>query len=84
MDRILGLHDDLLCLLISANDAATTTGSFETGYVRIGGPGNFTVAGAENAHRALSANSMGDTELAAMILKVIASWMSLGIWGLAL
>ncbi len=52
------------------------------------GPCGFTVAGvigmAENAHRALPADFMGNTELAAMILKVIASWMSLGIWGLAL
>lgn len=52
------------------------------------GPSGFTVAGvigmAENAQRALPPNFMGNTELAAMILKVVASWMSLWIWGLAL
>lgn len=52
------------------------------------GPCEFIVAGvigmAENAQRALPADFMGDSELAAIILKVIASWMSLGIWGLAL
>lgn len=52
------------------------------------GPSGFTVAGvigmAEGAQRALPADFMGNTELAAMILKVMASWISLWIWGLAL
>ncbi len=51
------------------------------------GPCGFTVAGvigmAEGAQSALPANFMGNTEMAAMILKVVAAWMSLWIWGLA-
>lgn len=52
------------------------------------GPSGFTVAAvlgmAENAQRSLPPNYLGDSRLAAMILKVVASWMSLWIWGLAL
>lgn len=52
------------------------------------GPCAFTVAGivgmAQSAQRALPPNFMGNTQLAAMILKVVGSWMSLWIWGLAL
>lgn len=51
------------------------------------GPSGFTVAGvigmAEGAQRALPSNFMGNSEMAAMILKVVASWMSLWIWGFA-
>ena len=51
------------------------------------GPSGFTVAGiigmAEGAQRALPADFMGNTEMAATILKVVAAWMSLWIWGLA-
>ena len=50
------------------------------------GPCGFTVAGvigmAEGAQRALPPEFMGNTPIAAMILKVIAAWMSLWIWGL--
>lgn len=52
------------------------------------GPSGFTVAGiigmAEGAQRALPADFMGDAVVAAMVLKVVAAWMSLWIWGLAL
>lgn len=52
------------------------------------GPSGFTVAGvigmAEGAQRALPADFMGDSVVAAMVLKVVAAWMSLWIWGLAL
>lgn len=51
------------------------------------GPSGFTVAGiigmAEGAQRALPDDFMGNTEMAAMIIKVVANWMSLWIWGLA-
>lgn len=51
------------------------------------GPSGFTVAAvigmAEGAQRALPPDFMGDTKMSAMILKVVASWMSLWIWGLA-
>jgi len=52
------------------------------------GPSAFTVAGmigmAEGTQRALPPDFMGNTQLAAMIIKVMASWISLWIWGLAL
>ena len=52
------------------------------------GPSGFTVAGvigmAEGAQRALPADFMGDGNMAALILRVMASWISLWIWGLAL
>lgn len=52
------------------------------------GPSGFTVAGvigmAEGAQRALPADFLGDSMVAAMVLKVVAAWMSLWIWGLAL
>ena len=52
------------------------------------GPSGFTVAGtismAENAHRALPEGFMGDHRLAAAILRIVASWASLWIWGLAM
>lgn len=52
------------------------------------GPSGFTAAGivgmAEGAQRVLPANFMGNSQLAAMILRVVAAWMSLWIWGLAL
>ncbi|KAL6718490.1 hypothetical protein ACLMJK_004581 [Lecanora helva] len=52
------------------------------------GPSGFTVAGilgmAEGAQRALPANFMGNTEMSALVLKVVAAWMSLWIWGLAI
>ena len=51
------------------------------------GPSGFTVAAvigmAEGAQRALPPDFMGDTQMSAMILRVVASWMSLWIWGLA-
>ena len=51
------------------------------------GPSGFTVAGvigmAEGAQRALPPDFMGNTQMSAMILKVISAWMSLWIWGLA-
>lgn len=51
------------------------------------GPSGFTVAGvlgmASSASRSLPADFMGDGQLAAMILKVVANWMGLWIWGLA-
>lgn len=51
------------------------------------GPSGFTVAGlismAEHAERVLPPGFMGDSRLAAIILKVVASWSSLWIWGLA-
>lgn len=51
------------------------------------GPCGFTVAGvigmAEGAQRALPPDFMGNTQMSAMILKVISAWMSLWIWGLA-
>ncbi|KAL8827180.1 MAG: hypothetical protein Q9191_003346 [Dirinaria sp. TL-2023a] len=52
------------------------------------GPSGFTVASvigmATGAGRSLSPNFMGNGPLVAMILKVVASWMGLWIWGLAL
>jgi tellurite resistance protein TehA-like permease len=52
------------------------------------GPSGFTVAGTvskvEGAQRALPANFKGNTPLAAMIIQVMASWISLWIWALAL
>ena len=52
------------------------------------GPAAFTAAGligmAEGAQRALPDDFMGNGELAKMILKVLASWASLWLWGLAL
>ena len=52
------------------------------------GPSGFTVAGvigmAEGAQRALPASFMGDRVLTAQILRVVGSWMSLWIWGLAI
>lgn len=52
------------------------------------GPCGFTVAGviamAEGAQQALPPDFMGNTQMAAMILKVVSSWMSLWIWGLAI
>lgn len=51
------------------------------------GPAGFTVAGiigmATGASRALPLAYMGDGQLVAMVLKVVASWMGLWIWGLA-
>ena len=51
------------------------------------GPSGFTVAGiigmAEGAQRALPSDFMGNSEMAAIILKVVAAWMSLWIWGFA-
>ncbi len=51
------------------------------------GPCGFTAASligmAEGAQRALPPDFMGNTELAAMVLRVISAWMSLWIWGLA-
>ena len=51
------------------------------------GPSGFTVVAvigmAEGAQRALPPDFMGDTQMSAMILRVVASWMSLWIWGLA-
>ena len=51
------------------------------------GPSGFTAAAligmAEGAQRALPPDFMGDTRMSAMILRVVASWMSLWIWGLA-
>lgn len=52
------------------------------------GPAGFTVAGvigmAEGAQRALPVGFLGDEKLAAMIIKVVAAYMSLWIWGLAI
>lgn len=49
------------------------------------GPSAFTAAGilgmAENISRALPEDLMGDGELVGTILRVVASWMSLWIWG---
>ena len=51
------------------------------------GPSGFTVAAvigmAEGAQRGLPPDFMGNTQMSAMILKVVSSWMSLWIWGLA-
>lgn len=51
------------------------------------GPSGFTVAGvigmAEGAQRALPPDFMGNTQISAMVLRVISAWMSLWIWGLA-
>lgn len=51
------------------------------------GPSGFTVAGvigmAEGAQRALPPDFMGNTQMSAMIIKVVSAWMSLWIWGLA-
>ena len=51
------------------------------------GPSGFTVAGvigmAEHAERALPPGFMGDSKLTATILRVVASWSCLWIWGLA-
>ena len=47
-------------------------------------PSAFTAAGiismAENHHPALPNDFMGDGQLVAMILNVVANWMSLWIW----
>ena len=52
------------------------------------GPSGFTVAGvlgmAESLSRNVGKDFMGDGQLASMIVKVIASWACLWIWGLAL
>lgn len=52
------------------------------------GPAGFTVAGilgmAEGVQRALPPGFMGDEILAATIIKVVAAYMSLWIWGLAI
>lgn len=49
------------------------------------GPSGFTVSGiinmAANAHRVLPKDFMGDGAMAAMILKVMANWMGIWIWG---
>lgn len=49
------------------------------------GPSAFTVTGilgmAQNIPRALSKDFMGDSRLVGTILRVVASWMSLWIWG---
>lgn len=49
------------------------------------GPSGFTAAGligmAANLHRALPQDLMGNSELVSTILKVVANWMSLWIWG---
>ena len=51
------------------------------------GPSGFTVAGligmVENAEKALPPGFMGDSRLTATILRVVASWSCLWIWGLA-
>ena len=51
------------------------------------GPSGFTVAGilgmAEGAQRAIPPDFMGDGAMAKVILRVVGSWMSLWIWGLA-
>ena len=51
------------------------------------GPAGFTAASmigmAEGAQRALPPDFMGNTEMAAMALKVISAWAGLWIWGLA-
>ncbi|KAI9732545.1 MAG: hypothetical protein M1834_003880 [Cirrosporium novae-zelandiae] len=51
------------------------------------GPSGFTVSGiinmARNAEGAFPSNFMGNGVLAASILKVVANWMGLWIWGLA-
>lgn len=51
------------------------------------GPCGFTVAAiigmAEGAQQALPPNFMGNTQMSAMMLKVISGWTSLWIWGLA-
>ena len=51
------------------------------------GPSGFIVAGvigtAEGAQRVLPSNFIGNVALSAVVLKVIAAWMSLWIWGLA-
>ena len=49
------------------------------------GPSAFTAAGilgiAENISHALPKDFMGDNQLVGTILRVVASWMSLWIWG---
>lgn len=49
------------------------------------GPSAFTVAGvigmAQNIERALPKDLMGENKLVSTILRVIATWMSLWIWG---
>ena len=49
------------------------------------GPSGFTVAGivnmAANAERAFPPRFMGDGRLAAMIVKVVANWIGIWIWG---
>ena len=51
------------------------------------GPSGFTAAGiigmAEGAQNAIPADFMGNGQMAANIIKVVAAWMSLWIWGLA-
>ncbi|KAK2779443.1 hypothetical protein FQN52_002457 [Onygenales sp. PD_12] len=52
------------------------------------GPSAFTVAGivgmADNAARALPGDFMGDGVLAGMVLRVVADWAALWLWGLAI
>ncbi|KAL9597338.1 MAG: hypothetical protein Q9219_005204 [cf. Caloplaca sp. 3 TL-2023] len=52
------------------------------------GPSGFTVAGvigmADSLSRNVGPDFMGDGKLASMILKVVANWMCLWIWGLSL
>ena len=52
------------------------------------GPCGFTVAGmitmAEGAQRAIPENIIGDARMTASVIKVVAAWSSLWIWGLAL
>ena len=49
------------------------------------GPSGFTASGiitmAASAPRALPADFMGDGPLAAMVIKVVANWMALWLWG---
>ena len=49
------------------------------------GPSGFTATAlitmAQSAERALASDYMGDGHLTAMILRVVANWTSLGIWG---
>ena len=49
------------------------------------GPSGFTVAGvlgmAQNIQRAMPKDFMGDDRVVSTILKVVATWISLWIWG---
>ena len=49
------------------------------------GPSGFTVSGmitmADSAQRVLPKDFMGDGALAAMILKVVANWIGIWVWG---